>query len=71
MVNKILAPMRSQLMNFIKERYVSIEDFCRRKNVSTATIYNFLKPGGTKDFRVSTLGKIAEATERELKIEIK
>lgn len=63
-----LTKLRSQLIKLIEQDYKTVEEFCWDKDLNKATISNFLR--GKKDFRVSTLVKIAAAVGGELVIKI-
>ena len=63
-----LEPMRSDVIKLIKASYPTVEAFCWEKNLSKATVSNFLK--GKKDFQLSTLLKIAEALGKRLVIRL-
>ena len=58
--------MRSELSEYILKHYKTTEEFCWDKNLSKATISNFLC--NKKDFQVSTLQKIATSLNKKLKI---
>lgn len=64
-----LASLRKEVLTDIKKNYKSVEEFCWENNVNKATISNFLN--NKKDFRVSTLQKIAEALDKDLDIRFK
>ncbi len=62
-----LQSMRNQLKDIIDKKYDGIaEQFCWDLNLNKATISNFLL--GKKDFRISTLKKIAESLGKRLTI---
>jgi hypothetical protein len=64
-----LSHIRRRVKTYIEENYKTVEEFCWDKNLNKATISNFLR--SKKDFRVSTLVKLAEATGQDLVIRLK
>ncbi len=62
----ILEELKNQLKNYIEEHHRSVEEFCWDKEVNKATVSNFLN--SKKDFRVSTLAKMAKAMGKRLNI---
>ncbi|PIP93303.1 MAG: hypothetical protein COW00_09685 [Bdellovibrio sp. CG12_big_fil_rev_8_21_14_0_65_39_13] len=62
----VFLKMRESLKLYISKNYSSTEEFCWDKDVNKATVSNFLN--GKKDFQLSTLIKIAQAMEKNLKI---
>jgi hypothetical protein len=63
-----LGHIRRRVKTYIDENYKTVEEFCWDKNPNKATISNFLR--SKKDFRVSTLVKLAEATGQDLVIRL-
>jgi predicted transcriptional regulator len=63
-----LKAMRDQVEQLIRESYRTVEEFCWDKDLSKATVSNFLH--GKKDFQVSTLAKIAKALGKKVSIRI-
>ncbi|MCY4512188.1 MAG: hypothetical protein OXB86_00705 [Bdellovibrionales bacterium] len=63
-----LKELREQLKKYIEANYNSVEDFCWDRQISKATISNFLN--SKKDFQVSTLLKIAKGMKKKLKISV-
>lgn len=64
-----LYEMREELLKYIEANYKTVEEFCWDKDLSKATISNFIN--GKKDFQVSTLLKIAKSMGMVLIIELK
>ena len=63
-----LSAMRKKVEAKILIAYPTVEQFCWDKNLSKATVSNFLR--GKKDFQVSTLVKIADALGLKLVIRV-
>lgn len=63
-----LRNMREQVRKLILARYDTVEQFCWDKDLSKATVSNFLR--NRKDFNVSTLSKIAQALGKSLTIKL-
>lgn len=65
----ILDNLKKTLISYIEKNYRSIEEFCWDKELSKATVSNFLN--SKKDFQLSTLIKIAKAMDKKIKITLK
>lgn len=66
--NDVLANLRKDVLNEIKKRHKTVEQFCWENDLNKATLFNFLND--KKDFRVSTLAQIARALGKDLKISL-
>lgn len=63
-----LTKMRSQVIEEIYKSYPTVEQFCWDKGLNKATVSNLLN--NKKDFRVSTLVRIANALGKKLVIRL-
>lgn len=66
--NDVLAGLRKDVLSEIKKRHKTVEQFCWENDLNKATLSNFLND--KKDFRISTLARIAEALGKDLKISL-
>ena len=64
--NDVLSSLRKEVLSEIKKRSQTVEQFCWDNDLNKATLSNFLN--NKKDFRVSTLARIATALDKDLKI---
>lgn len=64
-----LAFLRKEVLAEIKQKNMTVEQFCWEHDLNKATLSNFLN--NKKDFRVSTLVQIAKAMNRKLEIKLK
>lgn len=60
--------MRGQVQERIAKSYRTVEAFCWDKNLNKASVSNFLRQ--KKDFRISTLAKIAKALGMKLTVRL-
>ncbi len=60
--------MRKKVKTNILMAYPTVEQFCWDKDLSKATVSNFLL--GKKDFQISTLVKIADALGMKLTVRL-
>ena len=63
-----LEVMQKQVKDLINQSYKTVEEFCWEKNLSKATLSNFLN--GKKDFQISTLARIAKAFKKKLVVRL-
>ncbi len=66
--NDVLAGLRKEVLSEIKKRYSTVEQFCWENDLNKATLSNFLN--NKKDFRISTLVKIAKALGKDFKLSL-
>lgn len=66
--NDVLLSFRKSVLSEIKKRNQTVEQFCWENDLNKATLSNFIN--NKKDFRVSTLARIAEALDMSLKISL-
>jgi len=66
---KALEVLRREVKAAIAKRGQTVEQFCWENDLNKATVSNFLN--NKKDFRVSTLARIAAALGRDLEIQLK
>lgn len=64
----ILAHYKKQVIAEIKKKYPTMEQFCWDNDLNKATLSNLLND--KKDFRVSTLARIAEALGKKISISL-
>jgi hypothetical protein len=64
--HNVLNDLRDSLKVHISEAYPTVEFFCSQRKLNKATVSNFLR--GTKDFRISTIVKLANAIDKKLSI---
>lgn len=64
-----LSQFREEVKNEILKEYQTIEQFCWDNDLNKATLSNFLH--NKKDFRISTLVRIAQALNRDLLVKLK
>ena len=69
-VRKILQMFTKQVRGEIKGRFRTTEEFCFESEIDTALISRFLSKK-QRDFRVSTLDRIAKGLNKRVEIRLK